>query len=88
MSFSNLNRQMNNNTENNLGPQPIAKLMVELKLKPNDLVSNSSEQLTFKMVGKAVKGRRLTSHIQRKVLNALNKAADKQYQLKELFTYL
>jgi hypothetical protein len=78
---------MNNNTENDLGPQPIAKLMIELGLKPVDLVSNSSEQLTFKMVGKAVKGRRLTPHIQRKILNALNKAANKQYQLKELFNY-
>jgi hypothetical protein len=78
---------MNINTENNLGPQPIAKLVVELGLKPIDLVSNSSEQLTFKMVGKAMKGRRLTPHIQRKVLNALNKAANKQYLLKELFNY-
>ncbi|MCX5708015.1 MAG: hypothetical protein NTY14_03420 [Candidatus Omnitrophica bacterium] len=78
---------MNNNIENDLGPQPIAKLMVELGLKPNDLVSNSTEQITHKMVGRAVKGRRLTPNIQRKILNALNRAAKKQYQLKELFNY-
>jgi hypothetical protein len=78
---------MNDNIENNLGPQPIAKLMAELGLKPNDLVSSSTEQITHKMVGRAVKGRRLTPNIRRKILNALNKTANKQYQLKELFNY-
>jgi hypothetical protein len=78
---------MNDNIENDLGPQPIAMLMVELGLKPNDLVSNSIEQITHKMVGRAVKGRRLTPRIQRKILNALNKAANKEYQLKDLFNY-
>lgn len=79
---------MNNNMEYNLGPQPLAKLMAEHGFKPNDLVSNSTEQLTHKMISKAVKGRRLTPNIQRKVLNALNKAAGKQYQLKDLFNYI
>lgn len=78
---------MNDNIEYDLGPQPVAKLMVELGFKPNDLVRNSTEQLTHKMVNKAVKGRRLKPNIQRKVLNALNKAAGTQYQLKDLFNY-
>jgi len=78
---------MNNNVEYDLGEQPIAKIVAEHGLKPTDLVSNSSEQLTYKMIGKAVKGRRLTQKIQCKVLNALNKAAGKQYQLKDLFNY-
>jgi hypothetical protein len=78
---------MDKNLAKELGPQPIAKLMEELGLKPVELVSNSTEQLTFKMVGKAVKGRRLTPRIQHKVLNALNKAAAKQYHLKDLFNY-
>jgi hypothetical protein len=78
---------MNNNIEYDLGPQPLAKLMLEHGFKPNDLVNNSTEQLTHKMVSKAVKGRRLTPNIQRKVLNALNKAAGIQYQLKDLFNY-
>ena len=78
---------MNNNVEYDLGEQPIAKIMAEHGLKPTDLVSNSSEQLTYKMIGKAVKGRRLTPNIQHKVLNALNKAAGKQYQLKDLSNY-
>jgi hypothetical protein len=78
---------MVNNAGNDLGPQPIARLMAEFGLKPNDLVSNSTEQITHKMVGRAIKGRRLTPNIQRKILNALNKAANRQYQLKELFNY-
>ncbi len=78
---------MKNNIEYDLGPQPVAKLMAEHGFKPDDLVSNSTQQLTYKMIGKAVKGRRLTPNIQRKVLNALNKAAGKQYQLKDLFNY-
>jgi len=78
---------LKNNVEYDLGLQPLAKLMSEHGFKPNDLVSNSVEQLTHKMVSKAVKGRRLTPNIQHKVLNALNKAAKMQYQLKDLFNY-
>jgi len=75
------------NSQNDLGLQPIAGLMAEHNLKPNDLVSNSTEQITHKMVGRAVKGRRLTPGIQRKILNALNKAAGKEYGLRDLFNY-
>jgi len=75
------------NSQNDLGLQPIAGLMAEHGLKPNDLVSNSAEQITHKMVGRAVKGRRLTPGIQRKIINALNKAAGKEYGLKDLFNY-
>lgn len=78
---------MKNNIEYDLGLQPISKLMAEHGFKPNDLVNNSTEQLTHKMISKAVKGRRLTPHIQHKVLNALNKAAGTQYQIKDLFNY-
>ncbi|MCK9595368.1 MAG: hypothetical protein PHH68_06415 [Candidatus Omnitrophica bacterium] len=78
---------MDSNIENDLGPQPIAKIMDEHGFKPNDLVSNSTEQITHKMVNRAVKGRRLNPHIQRKILNALNKAAGKQYELRDLFNY-
>jgi len=74
-------------TENDLGLQPLSGLMSEHGLKPTDLVRNSTEQLAHKMVGRAAKGRRLTPKIQRKVLNALNKATGKNYELKELFNY-
>ena len=78
---------MTKKLKNELGLQPITGLVTEHGLKSNDLVRNSTEQLTHKMVSRAAKGRRLTPNIQRKVLNALNKAAGKQYQLKDLFNY-
>jgi hypothetical protein len=73
--------------ERELGQQPIVLLLNELGLKPNDLVSCSTEQITHKMVSRAVKGRRLTPHVQQKIRNALNKVAGKEYGLGELFTY-
>ena len=78
---------MTDNIKNDLGLQPLAGLMTEHGLKPNDLVRNSTEQLTHKMVSRAVKGRRLTPNIQHKIINALNKAAGKKYKLKDLFNY-
>ncbi|MCK4909449.1 MAG: hypothetical protein KAS70_06085 [Planctomycetes bacterium] len=78
---------MNADIERNLGEQPIAKIMAEHGLKSQQLVSVSTEQITHKMVSRACKGRKLTRHVQFKVLNALNKATGKTYSLKELFTY-
>ena len=75
------------NIEHDLGLQPFSGLMIKHGLKPNDLVCNSTEQLTHKMVSRAVKGRRLTPNIQHKIINALNKAAGKEYELKDLFNY-
>ena len=70
-----------------LGEQPIAKIMVDLGLKPNDLVVNSTEQITHKMVSRAAKGRRLNLKIQYRILNALNKASAMKYELKDIFNY-
>lgn len=78
---------MNNEIERDLGEQPLAKIMAEHGFKPNDLVSSSTEQITHKMVSRAAKGRRLNLKIQHRILNALNKAAGKQYTLKDLFSY-
>ncbi|MDD5108024.1 MAG: hypothetical protein PHC29_00725 [Candidatus Omnitrophica bacterium] len=61
--------------------------MAEHEFKPHDLVSNSTEQLTHKMVSRACKGRRLNLKIQYRLLNALNKAAGKEYALKDIFNY-
>ena len=62
-------------TDRNLGVQPIAEVLDSLELKPNDLVQASDEQLTHKMVARAVKGRRLTDRTRNKVIRALNQAA-------------
>jgi hypothetical protein len=78
---------MNKEIERDLGKQPIIKIMAAHGFKPNDLVINSTGQLTHKMVSRAVKGRRLNLKIQHRILNALNKAAGRQYGLKDLFSY-
>jgi len=69
------------------GVQPLAAIMTELALKPHTLVAASEEQLTHKMVARAIKGRRLTPHSKLKVLRALNKVSGKQYLPKHLFNY-
>jgi hypothetical protein len=73
--------------ERDLGEQPIVKIMALHKLKAHDLVAGSTEQITHKMVGRAVKGRRLTPNVQLKILKALNKVTGKRYVLKDLFSY-
>ncbi|MDX1564198.1 MAG: hypothetical protein R3236_02275 [Phycisphaeraceae bacterium] len=78
---------MNDSTERNLGPQPIGRLLEELGLTAQDLVTSSTEQLTHKMVAKACKGRRLSANVQSKVLRALNAAADREYDRSDLFNY-
>lgn len=70
-----------------LGVQPIAKIMALYGLKANDIVASSTEQITHKMISRAVKGRRLTPGVQSKILNAINRATGKQHQLKDLFNY-
>ena len=79
---------MDKEIQRELGEQPIAKIMAKHGFKPNDLVSNSTQQITHKMIRRAVKGRRLNLKIQYRILNALNKVAGKQYVLKDLFNYL
>lgn len=69
------------------GEQPIKKIIEAHQLKPHDIVAASTEQITHKMIAKAVKGRRLTPHIQRKILTALNQACQKDYTRADLFNY-
>ncbi|MFA6216425.1 MAG: hypothetical protein WDL87_02065 [Candidatus Omnitrophota bacterium] len=69
------------------GEQPLGKVMAAYGLKPHDLVSSSTEQLSHKMVARAIKGRRLTPHMQFKIIHALNKATKKHYELSDLFNY-
>ncbi len=78
---------MSDNTERNLGTQPITGIMAGHNLKPHDLVAASTKQLTHKMVTRACKGRRLTDNTKSKVLNAMNLAVDKNYTLSDLFNY-
>lgn len=73
--------------ERDLGPQPVGELIAKHELSNGDLVAASTEQITHKMVKRAVKGRRLTPNVMAKVRNALNRAAGTSYELRDLFTY-
>ena len=74
-------------TERNLGEQPIAVIMAEAGLRPHDLVKASAVQMTHKMVARACEGRRLTLNTKTIVLNALQAATGKRFTLQELFNY-
>ncbi len=73
--------------ERNLGEQPLRELLHRHELSANDLVSASTEQLTHKMVARAIKGRRLTPNTMGKVQRALNAASGADYGLGQLFNY-
>lgn len=70
-----------------LGEQPLARLMAARGLRPKDLVAASDEQLTHKMVARAMKGRRLTANVMGKVVRAWNLAARAEADRGELFDY-
>jgi len=73
--------------EYDLGPQPIKEIIDAHQLKPHDVVAASTDQITHKMIAKAIKGRRLTPHVKQKILAALNKACQREYALADLFNY-
>ncbi len=70
-----------------LGPQPLARHMAERGLASKDLVAASEEQITHKMIARAVKGRRLTANTMDKVLRAWNRATSRSDARGELFDY-
>ena len=69
------------------GPQPLADLLAQHELKPHDLVAASTEHLNHKQVTKGCKGRKITTRMQDKILNALNSCAETTYSRDELFNY-
>jgi len=71
----------------NMGEQPLAELMRELKLSPAQLVKASTEQLNHKMVSRAAKGRRLTGNVMKKIRQAICAASGGSYEMKDLFNY-
>ncbi len=70
-----------------LGPQPLAERMAERGIEPKHLVAASEEQLTHKMVTRALKGRRLTPNTMGKVVRAWNRATDEACAADALFNY-
>jgi hypothetical protein len=73
--------------ERNLNEQPIARILVEHKLTNGDVVSASTENITYKMLSRSCKGRRLTPQVQVKICNAVNRATGKTFTVKDLFNY-
>ncbi|MBF0484307.1 MAG: hypothetical protein HQL25_06335 [Candidatus Omnitrophica bacterium] len=69
------------------GTQPIDDILKSLNLDNTHVVRASTEQLTHKMLKKAREGRRLTPHLQMKILKALNAATGKSFTIKDLFNY-
>jgi hypothetical protein len=78
---------MPSESNRNLGPQPLASLMQERGLSPNDLVRASEDQLTHKAVSRAMNGRWLTPNMQDKVRRALERATGGTWSLSDLFSY-
>ena len=73
----------------NVGIQPLDAILQEKEIKNHDLVAAMPPGfINHKQVQKARKGRRLTIHMQEKILEALNVAcAPEEYAFKEIFTY-
>lgn len=80
--------------ERNFGTQPLDALIIEHALGNHDIVAACDEPLTHKAVQRARKGRRLTTHMKRRIAAALNKAVtlqgktlEKEWHPSDLFTY-
>jgi hypothetical protein len=70
-----------------MGPQPLTEVLTQLGLLNHDLVAASVEQLTHKMVARAVHGRWCTPNCRRKIARALSTAAGRAFSAKQLFNY-
>lgn len=73
----------------NVGVQPLEAIMTEKEISNHDLVAAMPPGfINHKQVQKARKGRRLTPHMQEKILEALNTfSAPASYEFKDVFNY-
>lgn len=78
---------MSDDRPRDLGVQPIAGVMDERGISVRDVVAASTEQITFKMVQRARKGRRLSAHVMAKIQRAVSNAAGQPFTTRELFDY-
>lgn len=79
---------MTGDVERELGPQPLDGLMTRLEVSNADLARASTEQLSFKAIQKARKGRRLTLHLQKKILTAFSALRpERVWTRQDLFNY-
>ncbi len=92
MSGEILEDNKENGNERNLGVQPLDVLMTEHEVDNHALVAASKEPMTHKAVQRARKGRKLTKHMQRRMVAAFNevlkqKGVEESYSLARLFNY-
>ncbi len=75
--------------EMNVGVQPLDVIMTEKEIKNTDLVKAAPPGfITHKQIQKGRKGRRLSMHLQQKVLDTLNiYSAPESYEWADVFTY-
>jgi oligoribonuclease (3'-5' exoribonuclease) len=73
----------------NVGTQPLDAIMTEKNIKNHDLVDVAPPGfITHKQIQKGRKGRRLTMHMQDKILDSLNAfVKPESYEFKDLFNY-
>ena len=72
-----------------VGVQPLDAIMTEKEIRNHDLVAAAPPGfITHKQVQKARKGRRLTTNMQDKILEALNEFSDPDsYAFRDVFNY-
>lgn len=92
MSVENADESKENGNERNLGTQPMDALMNEHAVNNHDVVAASKEPMTHKAVVRARKGRKLTPHMQRRMVTALNgvlkqRGGEIELTLTDLFNY-
>lgn len=74
--------------DNDPGLQPLDAIMTRLGVTNADVVKASTSQLTFKMLHKGRRGRRLTPNVQHKILEAFHALRpDEKFTLKDFFNY-
>ena len=62
---------MSEKVNKDLGEQPLAALMEARDLKPDDIATASTVQMTHKMAARTMKCRRLSANVKCKVRDAL-----------------
>ena len=77
----------NENIERNLGGQPLKAILEKHELSAKDLIDASNVPLTYKLVARACKGRRLTSRSKKIVLEAVQMATGHVYKMTDIFNY-
>ncbi len=83
-----------NGNDRNMGAQPLDALMTDHAMSNHELLAASPEPMTHKAVQRARKGRRLTRHMQRRMIEAFNRALQARggpelppFNLEQLFNY-